>query len=190
MNFHRNIDRDGANVLIVRWGQTKRTILGEETAMSEALKATPRVKSIQRAGARHAGPGRRDHRHRSRDARGRQSGHPARPRPYRLRRWATCFGLPLGLRVFAIADRRDGRQAGPRRCCLGLRLWSLAQLLGGLVQSFGQFFGARVLLGIGEAPQIPTGGRAVRNWFNLRDRGLPTGVFNGASSLGTALAAP
>jgi MFS family permease len=73
---------------------------------------------------------------------------------------------------------------------IGLSLWSLAQLLGGFVQSFGQFFGARILLGIGEAPQFPTGARVARDWFNPRDRGLATGVFNCASTLGTAIAVP
>jgi sugar phosphate permease len=97
--------------------------------------------------------------------------------------WAYAFSqLPTG----AMVDR-----LGPRiLLSMGLSLWSLAQLLGGLVQNFGQFFGARVLLGIGEAPQFPTGARVVRDWFNQRDRGLATGVFNCASSLGTAIAVP
>ncbi|CCE08952.1 putative transporter [Bradyrhizobium sp. STM 3843] len=97
--------------------------------------------------------------------------------------WAYAFAqLPTG----AMVDR-----LGPRiLLTLGLSLWSFAQLLGGLVQNFGQFFGARILLGIGEAPQFPTGARVVRDWFNQRDRGLATGVFNCASSLGTAIAAP
>jgi sugar phosphate permease len=97
--------------------------------------------------------------------------------------WAYAFSqLPTG----AMVDR-----LGPRiLLTMGLSLWSFAQLLGGLVQNFGQFFGARVLLGIGEAPQFPTGARVVRDWFNQRDRGLATGVFNCASSLGTAIAAP
>jgi sugar phosphate permease len=97
--------------------------------------------------------------------------------------WAYAFAqLPTG----AMVDK-----VGPRiLLALGLSLWSLAQLLGGLVQGFGQFFGARVLLGIGEAPQFPTGARVVRDWFNQRDRGLATGIFNCASSLGTAVAVP
>src|SRR5580692_3050947 len=97
--------------------------------------------------------------------------------------WAYAFAqLPTG----AMVDR-----LGPRALLtMGLSLWSLAQLLGGLVQNFGQFFGARVLLGVGEAPQFPTGARVVRDWFNQRDRGLATGVFNCASSLGTAIAVP
>src|SRR6201995_5376117 len=97
--------------------------------------------------------------------------------------WAYAFAqLPTG----AMVDR-----LGPRiLLTMGLSLWSLAQLLGGLVQGFGQFCGARILLGIGEAPQFPTGARVVRDWFNQRDRGLGTGIFNCASSLGTAIAVP
>ena len=97
--------------------------------------------------------------------------------------WCYAFAqLPTG----ALVDR-----LGPRLLLtLGLSLWSLAQILGGLVANFGQFFGARMLLGIGEAPQFPTGARVVRDWFNARDRGLATGVFNCASTLGTAIAVP
>jgi sugar phosphate permease len=97
--------------------------------------------------------------------------------------WAYAFSqLPTG----AMVDR-----FGPRfLLSIGLTLWSLAQVLGGLVQGFGQFFGARLLLGIGEAPQFPTAARVVRDWFNPRDRGLATGVFNCASTLGTAIAVP
>jgi len=97
--------------------------------------------------------------------------------------WAYAFAqLPTG----AMVDR-----LGPRiLLTMGLSLWSVAQLLGGLVQNFGQFFGARVLLGLGEAPQFPTAARVVRDWFNQRDRGLATGVLNCASSQGTAIAVP
>lgn len=97
--------------------------------------------------------------------------------------WSYAFSqLPTG----AMVDK-----LGPRILLTwGLTLWSAAQFLGGLVQGFGQFFGARVLLGIGEAPQFPTGARVVRDWFNPRDRGLATGAFNCASTLGTAIAVP
>src|SRR3954453_14171436 len=70
--------------------------------------------------------------------------------------WAYAFAqLPTG----AMVDR-----LGPRiLLAVGLGLWAFAQLLGGLVRGFGQFFGARVLLGIGEAPQFPTGARVARD---------------------------
>ena len=97
--------------------------------------------------------------------------------------WAYAFAqLPVG----PLIDR-----LGPRRLlAAGLALWSSAQVMCGLAGSVAQFAGARVLLGIGEAPQFPTGGRVVRDWFNVRDRGRASGIFNSASTLGTGIAAP
>jgi sugar phosphate permease len=90
--------------------------------------------------------------------------------------------LPVG----AMVDR-----IGPRRMLgFGLVLWSLAQGAGGLVRSFTQFVASRIVLGLGEAPQFPSAARVVSNWFPVRERGLPTGVFNSASPLGSALAPP
>src|ERR1700719_5020733 len=56
--------------------------------------------------------------------------------------WAYAFAqLPTG----AMVDK-----LGPRLLLTcGLSLWSFAQLLGGLVQGFGQFFSARLFLGVG-----------------------------------------
>src|SRR5271170_1214531 len=55
--------------------------------------------------------------------------------------WSYAFSqLPTG----AMVDK-----LGPRiLLTIGLSLWSIAQFLGGLVHSFSQFFGARVLLGV------------------------------------------
>jgi sugar phosphate permease len=97
--------------------------------------------------------------------------------------WAYAFAqLPTG----ALVDR-----LGPRLLLtIGLSTWSLAQAMGGLVTNFSQFVGARILLGIGEAPQFPTGARVVRDWFSPRERGSATGVYNSASTMGTAIGAP
>ncbi len=97
--------------------------------------------------------------------------------------WAYAFSqLPAG----ALIDR-----FGPRRMLsAGLVLWSAAQLCGGAVTSFGQFFGARMLLGLGEAPQSPAAARVVRDWFPVRARGTATGIWNCSSTLGTAVAGP
>ncbi|WP_250504057.1 MFS transporter [Caballeronia sp. AZ7_KS35] len=90
------------------------------------------------------------------------------------------FQLPVG----GLVDR-----VGPRRLLgLGLIVWSLAQAAGGIVSTFGWFVIARIVLGIGESPQFPSAARVVSNWFPLRARGKPTGIFNSASPLGTALA--
>ena len=97
--------------------------------------------------------------------------------------WAYAFAqLPAG----ALADR-----LGPRlTLTLGLTCWSLGQMLGGAVTSFWQFVSARIVLGVGEAPHFPTCARVSRDWFNIRQRGTATGIWNCASSLGTFLALP
>jgi sugar phosphate permease len=97
--------------------------------------------------------------------------------------WSYAFSqLPAG----ALVDR-----LGPRRVLsAGLALWSMAQALGGLVTGFGQFFAARLLLGIGESPQSPASARIVRDWFNIRGRGTATGIWNCSSTLGSAIAVP
>jgi sugar phosphate permease len=97
--------------------------------------------------------------------------------------WAYAFAqLPGG----ALVDR-----IGPHRLLAsGLGLWSLAQAAAGFVTSFWQFSIARVFLGLGEAPMFSSAVRVVRDWYNVRDRGLPTGIWNCTSSLGPALAPP
>jgi sugar phosphate permease len=97
--------------------------------------------------------------------------------------WAYAFAqLPGG----ALVDR-----VGPHRLlAAGLGLWSIAQAAAGFVTSFGQFSIARVFLGLGEAPMFSSAVRVVRDWYNVRDRGLPTGTWNCTSSLGPAIAPP
>lgn len=93
--------------------------------------------------------------------------------------YALCQ-LPVG----ALVDK-----VGPRWLLgIGLVIWSLAQAAGGLAATFGWFVIARIALGIGEAPQFPAAARVVSNWFPLRSRGTPTGIYNSASPLGVALA--
>jgi len=93
--------------------------------------------------------------------------------------YALCQ-LPVG----ALVDK-----VGPRWLLgIGLVVWSLAQAAGGLASTFGYFVIARIALGIGEAPQFPSAARVVSNWFPLRSRGTPTGIYNSASPLGVALA--
>ncbi|MGF6767801.1 sugar phosphate permease [Paraburkholderia sp. GAS199] len=68
--------------------------------------------------------------------------------------------------------------------------WSVAQLCAGFVGNLQQFFMARVCLGIGEAPQFPAGAKVIGEWFAVRDRGTPTGIFVASSTIGPALAPP
>ena len=95
--------------------------------------------------------------------------------------YALCQ-LPIG----AVTDR-----VGPHiMLTLGMTVWSIAQIISGAVHGFGQFLVARAGLGIGESPMFTAGARASVNWFPLKERGFPLGLFNAASSLGPALAPP
>jgi len=97
--------------------------------------------------------------------------------------WAYAFAqLPVGVLI----DR-----LGPRKLLAGgLAVWSAAQLCCGFVGNTWQFAIARAVLGVGEAPQFPSGARVVRDWFNAKERGRATGIFTSASQIGTGVAAP
>jgi sugar phosphate permease len=73
---------------------------------------------------------------------------------------------------------------------LGMFVWSVAQLFGGFVTTLHQFLAARIVLGIGEAPQFPAGAKVVSEWYALRERGRPTGIFTTSSTISPALAPP
>jgi sugar phosphate permease len=90
--------------------------------------------------------------------------------------------LPMG----ALLDRFGARLM----LGVGMLVWSVAQLFGGFVQTLQQFLFARIFLGIGEAPQFPAGAKVVSEWYSLRERGRPTGMFITSSTIGPALAPP
>mgnify|MGYP000583111241 CR=1 FL=1 len=80
---------------------------------------------------------------------------------------------------------------GPRRALGGgMVLWSLAQLVGGVVHSLPQFLAARVALGLGESPMYIGGTRVCADWYPLKRRALPIAIFNSSSALAPALAPP
>jgi sugar phosphate permease len=109
---------------------------------------------------------------------------------------ATEMGVLLSafLLAYAFAQIPIGfliDKLGPRILLgIGITLWSAVQTLSGLVSGFTQFYIARVLLGLGEATQFPTGIRVISNWYHVSRRGLPTGIFNSAAFVGTAIAPP
>lgn len=72
----------------------------------------------------------------------------------------------------------------------GLFIWSVAQALTGMVTTFPQLMAARIVLGVGESPQLPTGVKVVNDWYNVRERGVPMGIVNMSGALGPAIAPP
>jgi MFS family permease len=102
--------------------------------------------------------------------------------------------LSAFLWTYALAQAPAGWLAdrlGARRLLGGaLLLWSAAQAATGLAPAAPQLLAARLALGVGEAPQWPAASRVVRDIFAGARRGVATGVFNSASTLGPAIAPP
>ena len=80
---------------------------------------------------------------------------------------------------------------GPRWLVgVALVLWSLAQAAGGLAVSYVQLLWARVALGATECPAFPAAVRVTSDWYHVKDRGRPTGVYNSGGSIGPFIAPP
>ncbi len=90
--------------------------------------------------------------------------------------------LPVG----ALLDRWGNRLV----LGAGICFWSIAQLFCGMVNSFSQFILARTILGIGESPLFPAGAKVVSEWYAVRERGGPTGLFIASSCIAPCLAPP
>ncbi len=109
---------------------------------------------------------------------------------------ATQIGALLS--AFSFAYGLAQLPVGPLLDRLGTRIvlgaamafWSLAQMATGLVSSFRLFIPLRVGLGVGEAPFVPAGVKAVNDWFAVEDRGRAMSIVNMSGALGQALAPP
>jgi MFS family permease len=90
--------------------------------------------------------------------------------------------LPSGV----LLDRFGVRRIG----CLSTFLWSVASFAAAVSSGVATFFGARLLLGVGEAPTFPANSKATGYWFPESERSLGTAFFDGAAKLGPALGVP
>ncbi len=99
---------------------------------------------------------------------------------YNLTYW--LCQLPIGV----ILDRYGVRRVGRAGTCL----WSVATFGGALAPSLAALFGARFLLGVGEAPTFPASAKAVGQWFPRQERGLPTAMFDSAAKFSSVVGIP
>jgi len=101
----------------------------------------------------------------------------------------SVFSLAYGIAQLPCGPLLDRK--GPRIMLgLGMCFWSLFQAMSGMVHSFTQFVLVRIGMGIGEAPMNPCGVKVINDWFNIKDRGMPMGMFNAASMIGLSIAPP
>jgi MFS family permease len=99
--------------------------------------------------------------------------------------WSLAYALaqvPVGLLIDRLGP---GILLG-----VSLILWSIAVAAGGLVANYTRLFIARAVLGITESPAYPAAVRVTSDWFQIRDRGVPTGIFTMGSNVGTAIGPP
>ena len=95
--------------------------------------------------------------------------------------YAACQ-LPIGVVLDKFGVRRVGR--------VGTFLWSVASFAASITPTLGGFFGARFLLGVGEAPTFPANAKAIGLWFPARERSLATALFDAAAKFASAIGVP
>jgi len=95
--------------------------------------------------------------------------------------YAACQ-LPIGVILDKLGVRRVGR--------IGTFLWSVASFGAAVTPSLSGLFGARFLLGVGEAPTFPSNAKAIGKWFPEHERGMATALFDGAAKFASAIGVP
>ena len=100
---------------------------------------------------------------------------------------SAAFAIPYALAQLPIGVMLD-RLGARVTMGLGMILWSAAQLAGGFVQNLGQFRMARGVLGLGEAPAFPAGAKVFSEWFAVKERGRPTGIYVASTTAAPAIA--
>lgn len=90
--------------------------------------------------------------------------------------------LPSGL----ILDRFGVRLVGR----ISTLLWSVASFGAAISSGLTGFLGARLLLGVGEAPTFPANAKAVGYWFPAEERSLATAIFDSMAKFSSAIGVP
>jgi len=95
--------------------------------------------------------------------------------------YAACQ-LPSGV----LLDRFGVRSVG----IVSILLWSIASFAAALTRGVGGFFGARFLLGVGEAPTFPANAKAIGYWFPPEKRSFATALFDCSAKFSSAVGVP
>jgi ACS family D-galactonate transporter-like MFS transporter len=90
--------------------------------------------------------------------------------------------LPSGVLLDRFGVRLVGR--------VSIFLWSLASFAAAVAPGLASFFGARLLLGVGEASTFPANAKATGYWFPVKERGLATAIFDSSAKLASAIGVP
>src|SRR6266513_1124831 len=94
--------------------------------------------------------------------------------------------MVLQLPVVLLLDRFGVRRVG----IVSTVIWSVASFAAAISTGIGSLFGARFLLGIGEAPTFPANSKATGYWFPKNERSLATAMFDAAAKFSSAIGIP
>jgi len=95
--------------------------------------------------------------------------------------YALCQ-LPIGVMLDKLGVKRIGR--------FGIFLWSVASFGAAISPNLAGLFGARLLLGVGEAPTFPANAKAIGLWFPPKERSLATAMFDAGAKFASAIGVP
>lgn len=87
--------------------------------------------------------------------------------------------LPMGVLLDRFGVEAIGR--------VSALLWSIASFAAGFAPSIAAFVGARLLLGIGEAPTFPANAKAIGYWFPRQERSFATSLFDAAAKFSSGI---
>jgi len=71
-----------------------------------------------------------------------------------------------------------------------ISIWSTAAMLTGTITGLPTMLAARLALGVGEAATNPSGGKVIRDWFPVKERGLVSSIFQCGTLAGPAIGMP
>ncbi|MGH9600513.1 MAG: MFS transporter [Terracidiphilus sp.] len=95
--------------------------------------------------------------------------------------YAACQ-IPIGVVLDKLGVRRVQRA--------GTFVWSLASFAAAVTPTLNGLFGARFLLGVGEAPTFPANAKAIGRWFPPQERSFATSLFDAAAKFASAIGVP
>lgn len=90
--------------------------------------------------------------------------------------------VPVGSLLDSFGVRLVGR--------VSTLLWSAASFAGAASPGLRSLFGARFLLGVGEAPTFPSNAKAIGAWFPQHERSFATSLFDAAAKFASAIGVP
>lgn len=92
--------------------------------------------------------------------------------------------------MFTLGGWLIDRYGGKVGLAVSVGIWSVANVLHGVMTGFYQMATFRFLLGVGEGGCFPGAAKAVNEWFDKKERALANGIAIGGSAIGAVIAPP